>query len=93
MCNHMIRTQIQLTEDQTSALRKMSTARQQSMAELIRMSIDLFVRRESGSSRDAVVERAKCAVGRFSSGSPDGGTEHDKHLADAFAAPSGDRRK
>jgi hypothetical protein len=82
----MVRTQIQLTEEQASALRAMSAARRQSMAELIRISIDLFVRREAGSSRDAVVARAKGAVGRFSSGSGDGSSAHDKHLADAFEA-------
>jgi len=64
----------------------MSAARQVSMAELIRISVDLFVRREAGSSRDAVIARAAGAVGRFSSGSADGSSAHDSHLADAFEA-------
>ena len=82
----MVRTQIQLPEDQVAALRKMSATRQLPMAELIRMSIEGFIKRESGSSREAIVARAIAAVGRFSSGSDDGGREHDKYLADAFGS-------
>ena len=80
----MIRTQIQLTEKQTAALRGMSKARQVSMAELIRISIDLFVQREAGTSHSALVDRAKSAVGQFSSGVEDVSAEHDKYLAEAF---------
>jgi|HubBroStandDraft_4_1064222.scaffolds.fasta_scaffold325627_2 LAS superfamily LD-carboxypeptidase LdcB len=82
----MVRTQIQLTEEQANALRAMSAARQLSMAELIRISIDRFVTREAWPGRDAIVASAKRAVGRFSSGSADGSSAHDKHLADAFEA-------
>ena len=74
----MVRTQIQLTEDQAAA-------RRVSMAELIRQSIDSLVLREGGSGREAIVARAKSTAGRFSSASPDGSAEHDRHLADAFA--------
>jgi hypothetical protein len=80
----MVRTQIQLTEEQAAALRAMSAARQLSMAELIRISIDRFVTREAGSGRGAIVARAKGAVGRFSSGSDDGSSGHDQLLAEAF---------
>jgi hypothetical protein len=82
----MIRTQIQLTERQAAVLRRLSAARRVSMAELIRTSIDAYVEREAGSSRDSVVRNAKGAVGRFSSGSTDGSSAHDKHLADAIDA-------
>lgn len=87
ICNRMVRTQIQLTEEQASALRAMSAVRQLPMAELIRMSIDRFVKREATSSREAIVARAMDAVGRFSSDLDDGGSrEHDKYLADAFGS-------
>ena len=69
-----------------ATLRTMSGARQLPMAELIRMSIELFIKYEAGASREAIVARAIEVVGRFSSGSHDGATEHDKHLADAFGA-------
>lgn len=82
----MVRTQVQLTEIQSANLRRLSTERNQSMAELIRISIDQFVEQQSNGGRAAIVARAKAAVGRFSSGSADGSSDHDRHLAEAFAA-------
>ena len=83
----MIRTQIQLTEEQVASLRALSVARQVSMAELIRKSVDSMVLRERGAGREAIVARAKAAAGRFSSGTANGSVEHDRHLAEAFARP------
>jgi len=56
------------------------------MAQLIRMSIDLFVQQEGGVGSSARLERAKRAAGRFTSTSSDGSRRHDDHLADAFAS-------
>jgi hypothetical protein len=80
----MVRTQIQLTEEQAATLRSLAAARHVSMAELIRMSIDGFVDRQALSAREDVVARAKAAVGRFSSGLANVSAEHDRYLADAF---------
>ena len=80
----MRRTQIQITEAQAATLRAMSAARHVSVAELIRKSIDSFVQRESGLTREVIKARAKSVAGRFASGSSDGSIEHDKYLADAF---------
>ena len=77
----MVRTQIQLTEVQAVALREMSAARNQSLAELIRKGVDLLVEQSGEPNR---LERAKGVVGRFASGSTDGSRGHDKHLANAF---------
>jgi hypothetical protein len=41
--------------------------------------------REAPSIREAIVARAKAASGRYSSGSTDGGAEHDLYLAEAFS--------
>lgn len=76
--NHMVRTQIQLTEQQSAALRAMAVARHVSVAELIRISVDHFVTREAVSSREAIVARAKAVVGRFASDTNDGSTAHDR---------------
>jgi len=54
------------------------------MAQLIRISVDVFVEQETG-VRATAIDRAKRAVGQFTSGSPDGSRLHDRHLADAFA--------
>jgi hypothetical protein len=80
----MIRTQIQLTEEQVAILRTMSVESRLSIAELIRMSIDSFIKREAGISRDIKLTRAKSAAGRFASGVADVSTEHDKYLAEAL---------
>ncbi|MEZ5403939.1 MAG: CopG family transcriptional regulator [Bryobacteraceae bacterium] len=80
----MVRTQIQLTDDQVSSLRRTAGLRGVSMAELIRMSLDTFIAREGATSRDAKVERARSVVGRFASGTGDTGREHDKYLTAAF---------
>lgn len=82
----MIRTQVQLTEEQVQVLRALSAERNVSMAELIRNSIDDFVSRQQGRSRDEIVARAKRAVGMFSSDSSDGSVEHDRYFAEAIAS-------
>jgi predicted transcriptional regulator len=79
----MVRTQIQLEEAQVAALHKLAAARQQSVAQLIRMSVDLFVQREGKTHDFARIERAKRAAGRFTSSSSDGSRRHDDYLADA----------
>jgi hypothetical protein len=80
----MIRTQIQITKEQAASLRAMSAARQQPIAELIRMSIDSFLQREAGVSHERKRARAKSAVGRFASSLAEVSAEHDRYLAEAF---------
>jgi hypothetical protein len=82
----MVRTQIQLTEEQSVLLRRVAAVRRQSVAELIRLSVDWFMEREAF-GQSGLAERAKAAAGRFSSGSPDGSREHDRFLADGFRFP------
>jgi hypothetical protein len=62
----------------------MSADRHLPIAELIRMSIDSFLRREAGASRKDKRARARSAAGRFASSAADASVEHDKYLADAF---------
>jgi len=82
----MIRTQIQLTDDQMEALRKLSTLRKQPLAELVRLSVQIFLDREAGSGNAAKRENARRVIGKFSSGSTDISRRHDHYLADAFSA-------
>jgi hypothetical protein len=81
----MVRTQIQLTEKQTRMLRDLAKLKKVSMAELIRRSVDLFLRNSSALD---VEERRKNAIqdiGRFSSGTRDTSEKHDKYLNEAFS--------
>jgi hypothetical protein len=80
----MVRTQIQLTEAQQGALRRLSDTTGRSIADLIRESVDRMISRQVLPDRDAQIKRAIRLAGRFSSGATDVGAEHDRHLAEAF---------
>ncbi len=81
----MVRTQIQITEEQAAILRSLSAERRQPVAELIRMSIDSFLEKETGTSGDRRRTRAKDAVGRFASLHSDISAEHDNYVAESIA--------
>ena len=80
----MVRTQIQLTEEQVKALKIMSLSRHLSVAEIIRQAVDTIIRTNTMVD---IEERRKMAidiVGRFSSGKRDISRKHDTYLAEAF---------
>jgi hypothetical protein len=80
----MIRTQVQLTEQQIEELRKLSVASGRSVADLVRQGVDSFLNNKPTSRPAYLVERALRVAGRFSSGSTDVSTHHDRYLAEAF---------
>jgi hypothetical protein len=80
----MVRTQIQLSEKQAKALKKLAARRNVSVAELIRQAVDEQLRAAGGVDRDERKRRALAAAGRFHSGLTDLSTEHDHYLAEAF---------
>ena len=81
----MVRSQIQLTEEQAKAVKTVSKEHGISSAEVIRRAIDLLLRSgvyvEEGEKR----MRALNIVGRFRSGRHDISKNHDAHLADAYS--------
>ncbi len=80
----MIRTQIQLQEEQLRALKKIAAAKQSSIAELIRKAVDNII--ETGATPD-YEERRKRAIkiaGKFRSGKHDVSLRHDEYLAKAY---------
>ncbi len=81
----MVRTQVQLTEQQASALKARALAEGLSMAELIRRSVDAFLRSAAPLSHEKKKRRALAAVGRFRSGVGDLSVNHDRYLAEAFS--------
>jgi hypothetical protein len=80
----MVRTQVQLTEEQVRALKRLSAATDSSVADLIRQGVELYLGRQQRAGRDQQIERALRVAGKFSSGSTDGSVEHDRYLAEAF---------
>ena len=80
---HMIRTQIQLTEEQARELKRMAAERGISVSALIREAIEKAVAVDDGPAKR---QRALGAVGRFRSGAKDISTEHDRYLSEDFAS-------
>jgi len=80
----MIRTQIQLTEEQVKALKKIANKKHVSLAELIRQGVNALMRLSGEVTIDERKKRAIAAAGRFLSGKKDISTKHDEYLTEAF---------
>lgn len=81
----MVRTQIQLTESQVLFLKNLATQRQQSLAELIRQSVDQFIQRQQKQGDDWEIkkQRALSAIGKFKADVPDLSENHDYYFVEA----------
>jgi predicted DNA-binding protein len=79
----MVRTQIQLTEEQAARLRTLSAEQGVSVAALIRQGVDHVL---SESSHGADWELALSVLGRHRDleGATDVAVNHDDYLADAY---------
>ena len=78
----MVRTQIQLTEEQVMALKTLAEIKKLSVAELIRQSVDRLIASAALVSDDEKRRRAMAAAGRFRSEVGDISINHDKYLAE-----------
>jgi hypothetical protein len=81
----MVRTQIQLTEDQTKALKKIAQSRHLSVAELIRKAVDTVIKSSAVINVEERHERALEIVGKFGSGKRDVSKKHDLYLTEAYS--------
>lgn len=80
----MIRTQVQLTEEQMRRLRAAARARRVSIAELVRRCIDRALE-EEGAPTAALYDRAAEVVGSFADAeATDLSVRHDDYLAGAY---------
>jgi Ribbon-helix-helix protein, copG family len=84
----MVRTQIQLTEEESAALKDAARRSGLSVAELIRRSVDRFLA-EAGREEPSVVGRLSAlkVVGLFSSGLSDVSARFDDYLDEAYLPP------
>lgn len=80
----MIRTQIQLTEEQVERLKKVAAKRHLSVAKLIRQAVDVLIRSNAAIEDEERRRRAIAAMGRFRSDVSDLSMAHDKYLNEAY---------
>lgn len=80
----MIRTQIQMREDQVSKLKRLSSREHKSIAELIRQAVDRLIITKAGIDTEERQKRAIEASGRFRSKLSDLSENHDKYLYEDF---------
>jgi hypothetical protein len=84
----MIRTQIQLTEEQSRRVKAIAEREEISMAEVIRRAVDAWLVVHGEMSMEEKRRRALAVVtemkGRFHSGHSDISVNHDAYLAEAY---------
>jgi hypothetical protein len=80
----MVRTQIQLTEDQARALKRIAASRHLSVAELIRRAIDAMIRTSAAVDPEVRLKRSLEIAGKFSSGKRDISKKHDVYLSESY---------
>jgi hypothetical protein len=81
----MVRTQIQLSEEQSRKLKRLAEIKGQSVAELIRSSVDAMLAATPLADHEEQKRRA-LALGDQYSGPSDLAEEHDRHLVEAYEA-------
>ena len=80
----VLRTQIQLTEEQARALKDLAHREGKSVAELTRQAVDYWLQKVGSVSAEERRQRALAVVGRFHSGLSDISERHDDYLAEAY---------
>jgi len=80
----MVRTQVQLREEQMDTLRQWAAERRVSIAELIRQGVDMLIQSSVTVDDAERRRRAIAAAGQFRSGLTDVSTNHDRYLVEAY---------
>jgi hypothetical protein len=86
MVINMVRTQVQLTEEQTVALKKLASRKHVSVAELIRKGVDTILKSDIEVSEEELRQRALSVAGKFKSGTNDLSANHDEYLAESYGS-------
>ena len=80
----MIRTQIQLTEEQSEALKQLAAREGKTVAELVRLGVDQLISSKRIVDPEELRRRSLSVAGKFHSGDEDLSTDHDRYTAEAF---------
>ncbi len=82
----MVRTQIQITEQQAQALKALAHERGVAVAELVRQGIDRLLQDSTDVDREERKRQVIAFAGKYSSGLTDLSARHDDYLAEAYLA-------
>jgi hypothetical protein len=82
----MVRTQIQLTDEQSRKLKRVATRKGLSVAEVIRRSVDAALVTEDLPDEDEIKSGARAVFGAFEDTRSDVSKNHDRYLPEAFQA-------
>jgi len=90
----MVRTMIQLTEDQAKALKKLARMRKTSVAALVRESVTLYVNTDKSSAKQDErrrralegLKKIKMAKYKDIEGKKDLSTNHDQYLVEIYSS-------
>ncbi len=80
----MVRTQIQLPEQDLAELRRLAAEEGVSVSELVRRGVKHVLEGKRRPSREELWERAMKVVGKYRSGKSDVAQRHDDYLAEAY---------
>jgi predicted DNA-binding protein len=81
----MIRTQIQLTEEQAARLKVAAARRGVSVAELIRESVEALLAHSDERTPEDLYRRAARAAGKHRSGAHEVSVRHDEYLSEGYS--------
>ena len=81
----MVKTQVQLPEEDLAELRRMAAEEGVSVSELVRRGVKQVLEAKGKPSREELWRRARAVAGRYSSGLPDVAQRHDDYLAEAYS--------
>ncbi|MBI4729359.1 MAG: ribbon-helix-helix protein, CopG family [Acidobacteria bacterium] len=79
----MLRTQIQLSDEQLARVKRTAAERGVSVAQVVRDALEAWMC--EAPSLDGALDRALSAAGRFHSGHRDVSERHDRHLAEILS--------
>jgi len=80
----MVRTQVQLPEEQLAVLRRMAAEEGVSVSELVRRGVAQLLESRRKPTREELWERAMSVAGKYDSGKTDLAERHDDYLAEDF---------
>jgi hypothetical protein len=80
----MVKTQVQLREEDLAELRRMAAEEGVSVSELVRRGVKQVLASKHKPSREELWRRANSVIGKYRSGKKDIAQRHDDYLAEAY---------